>query len=63
MNKTHVVRFLEGRGYRVEHPTYGDGRVLTIYRVSGTPWLEVRVNQNLIVQTPKAEWTTRNEGE
>jgi hypothetical protein len=60
---TDKVTFLEGKGYRVEHRQYGDGRVLEVYKVRGITWITVRVNDNLVVSTPKTEWKTRDESQ
>lgn len=50
------MRFIRGRELQVVHPKYGDGLVLETNKVKGTWWYTVKINDHLIVETPKSEW-------
>ena len=54
------MRFVVGKEPYVIHSKYGDGRLLQTYKRNKIWWYEVRVNDHLVVHTPKSEWAWKD---
>jgi hypothetical protein len=57
------MKFKKGYELPVTHSLYGDGKILETFKVNGEWWCKVRVNDHLVVETPKVEWKLKNSGQ
>lgn len=55
-----MVKFKTGRGIQMVHSQYGDAIIEKIFSVKGIKWVQARVGDNLVVQTPKSEWKLKD---